>query len=529
MVLIIWLMLALAWAGMIWWASMEQRRIAIEQSKDFARSVHQMTMASLLFMKVTKTIKKRALYLDQVKQSSGVNELHIIRGPVVEKQFGDPLEGSPKPDETEQQVLRDGQEVFRLKQDADGREIMEVVIPAVNVRKYLGQNCMECHDEAPENAILGVVSMNISLQKPNQMVAMARMKLIGAAVVITIPLLLFIYLFITRSVCRPMQAMADGLRDISQGEGDLTRRLPVNGQDEIGRTATEFNHMMDKLLELIRTVSTSAGQVSGAALALNRETTAINADSAAQSEQSASAASAVEEMAVSISSVAASSDEVKVLSEQSLHATQKGMSHLKDLGDRLAQVEEAVGRITHTVHHFVSSTASISAMTQQVKEIAEQTNLLALNAAIEAARAGEYGRGFAVVADEVRKLAEKSGHSASEIDAITQQLGQESGNVKAAIDLGLEVLRQSKAAMESVARVIDEANQAVVEVAKGMNAINNATDEQQQTSALVARNVESIAELAEKNRHAIENVANAANNLTALAESLQQEMGKFRT
>jgi methyl-accepting chemotaxis protein len=237
----------------------------------------------------------------------------------------------------------------------------------------------------------------------------------------------------------------------------------------------------------------------------------------------------MEQMAASIASVASASGSVEKLSCESRDRTQAGMMSVDDLKARLGQVENAVEQIASTVENFVQKTASISKMTQQVKDIADQTNLLALNAAIEAARAGEHGRGFAVVADEVRKLAEKSSQSANEIDSITRALGQESQEVHGSIQSGLRALASSHESMLNVASVLEEATQTVSRVAEGMSGIRNATDEQNSTAALVAQTVESIADLARENATFVTEMTDATRELTRLATSLRSDMSRFRT
>ena len=521
-------LLLIAWGIMVAWSAYEQRNMAMHQAKDLASSVHQITMANLLFMKVTKTIKRRKLFYEQVRQSEALRDLKVLRGEKVIHEMGDGDETAMNPDELEKQVLADGKIAFQDVEHPEYGHVLRAVFPAVASKNYLGKDCMECHEDAKEGDILGAVSMKIVLTQVDDAVAQAEMKLILAALLITLPLLGFIFVFVRSTVTRPLETMTQQLQSISQGEGDLTQRLPVRGQDEIGQASVAFNNMMEKLRTLIMRVNQTAVQVVDSSHRLRDTSEKIARGSMAQTEKSLSSAAAIEEMAGSISSVANSCGEVEQLSHESQKHTEEGTRNMNDLQNRIQQVESAVSQIAATVENFVEHSASISRMTQQVKDIADQTNMLALNAAIEAARAGEHGRGFAVVADEVRKLAEKSSQSANEIDMITRALDKESEEVTAAIGSGLDVLKSTHDSMLGVVAILDDAANAVGSVATGMAHIRNATGEQSATSSMVASSVEAIAQLARENTGMIEGMTGATRQLSSLAEDLRTEMSRFR-
>ncbi len=510
------------------WVSAEQERLAVRQSHAFAESIDQMLMAALVFMKTTRTIQRRSIYLDQIKHSSGLLDLRLIRGEPVNYTFGPGDEDEMHAGPDELLVLTNGKPIFELRDDPRHGRILKAVFPQINQENYLGKNCMECHDEHPAGTVLGAVTMEISLAQMQQAVSESRAKLIGGTLAALGIVLAVIFLFLQRFVARPLGAMANGLRDIADGEGDLTQRLPVAARDEVGMAATYFNRMMEKLQTVIQRVSASANEVSQAASGLKDNTRAIRAGAGEQSEKSAAAASAVEEMAASILSVAQASSEVLEHARTSLARAEEGNADVAVLTGRLADVESAVSKMTDTVGEFIRNTDSITNLTARVKEIADQTNLLALNAAIEAARAGEHGRGFAVVADEVRKLAEKSTRSANDIDDVTRSLNGGSQDVRAAIAHGSDALKLIRESMQRVSEALSSNMDSAGRVAGGMNSIATATEEQTQASNLAASSVEMIAGLAQQATASIDDVAEATQSLERLAAALRDEIRRFR-
>jgi methyl-accepting chemotaxis protein len=524
----IWVMLVCAWTALIFWESHVNRQTAIEQATEFSLSMHEATLAGLTGMMITGTVSQREVFLDQIKQLSIIRDLRVLRGEAVTKLFGpgnakDNRAGDP----VEEQVLATGQAYNEVQSDATG-EYLRVVRPAKASKSYLGKDCILCH-QVPEGTVLGAVSMKISLDQVNRAVGAQRIKSLLAAMLLSVPLLTFIYLFIRNVVTRPLDQMVAGLRNIAKGEGDLTQRLAVRGNDEIGEASLAFNEMMAKIAMLVRQVSESAGEVSTAARQLVSSARQVASSSHRQNETSTSAASSVEQMVSAITSIAKSTESVHEQSRDSLRRSEEGNTSLSRLVGEVGMVESTVREIAASVQQFVDSTVAITNMTREVKDIADQTNLLALNAAIEAARAGEQGRGFAVVADEVRKLAEKSAGSASEIDSITRALSQRSDAVQRSIQTGLDHLASSQNSMQVVSTVLGEASGSVTRVGLGLDEIASATEEQRRVSGQVANNIESIAGMARENNDAVEQTASAAQRLEQLAVNLQDTVGRFKT
>ena len=522
----IWLTLAIIWTIIIVWTSQVNRDNAIRQAQDFSQSIHEMTMAGLTGMMITGTVGQREVFLDQIKQLSIIKDLRVARGDAVVKLFGPDLKDKRELDPVEKQVITSGTP-YISEEFENGASFLRVINPTKASKNYLGKDCTLCH-MVPEGTVLGIVSMKVSLDAVEADVAAFRIKIAGAALA-AIGVLLFIIYFLTNHfVTVPLDEMRKGLADIARGEGDLTRRLPVKGKDEVGQAALVFNEMMENFNQLVRQVRDSAAQVSARVTALSDSADRVSQSSHQQNEKSNDAAAAVDELVSSIASIAQSAEHVQQQSQESLQRANEGSRNLKVLLGEMDVVEHAVKEMAESVNEFVRSTEAITHMTREVKDIAEQTNLLALNAAIEAARAGEQGRGFAVVADEVRKLAEKSSRSASEIDAITATLSAQSVAVRRSINEGLEHLESSQAAVSTVSSVLQATNGSVTEVGHGLDTIAAATDQQRRVSGDVEASIEAIAGMARDNTGTVEQTAGAAHDLKRLAEGLAAMVGRFK-
>ena len=522
----IWVVLVVVWAVVIVWATQVNRDTAIRQAEDFAQSIHEMTMAGLTGMMITGTVGQREVFLDQIKQLSIIKDLHVARSEAVVKLFGPDSKAGRALDAVENQVMSTGKAHTSVEHQAGGA-YLQVINPTRASKNYLGKDCIACH-QVPEGTVLGVVSMKISLDSVESAVSDFRLKIAGVALLVIGILLVIIFLLTRHFVTVPLDNLRQGLEDIARGEGDLTRRLPVRGQDEVGQASVVFNEMMENFSGLVRQVRDAAAQVSAKVAFLSDSADRVAQSSRQQDQQSGAAAAVVEQLVDSISAIASNAGHVQRQSQESLARAQEGSRNLTTLVGEMDVVEKAVREMAESVGEFVRNTEAITHMTREVKDIAEQTTLLALNAAIEAARAGEQGRGFAVVADEVRKLAEKSSRAAGEIDAITATISAQSVAVRRTIDEGLEHLESSQTAVGSVASVLEATNGSVTEVGHGLDAIANATDHQRRASGEVAGGIESIAGMARDNHGAVEQTAGAAHDLRQLADGLQNLVGRFK-
>ncbi|MBO4329869.1 MAG: methyl-accepting chemotaxis protein [Rhodocyclaceae bacterium] len=519
--------LVLAWGGMLAWESRASHANAIEQAKDVASTINEMTLAGLTGMMMTGTIAQRDVFLEQINELTAVHGLHVLRGEGVNKIYG-PGTGAPAaPDADEKNAMENGVTTMRVESDAQNGEYLRVVYPIVARENYLGKNCIACHAVA-EGETLGAVSMKVSLQKSQEAVARLRNQNIAFAVVASLVFVALVYLFIRGTVSSPMQRLAGRLAELASGGGNLAQRLPVERRDEIGVVADRFNRMLSMIGDLIRKVGGAADEVSALAKNFVTGATELARRSSEQTSHSSGAAKAVEQLVEHIGQVAEQTEQVRASSQESRNRSEEGRESLEALSARIAELDAAMRNMSELSDVFVRSTQEVSEMTSTVRDIADQTNLLALNAAIEAARAGEAGRGFAVVADEVRKLAEKSGASAAAIDTINQAITEQARAVSDTVKDSMAHIESSRQSVEHVVEVLAASNHLVQDVDAGLAQITALTQEQRDTSGAVSRNIHAIADMTADNATAAEHVAEAARALDELAQRMQKLVHRFK-
>lgn len=517
-------MMVISWSLIIWWVTAQQQEMGIKQAKDFAVSVNQMTIASLTALMIVEKMNKRDIYLDQIQKSENITELHTVKSVEIDKEF-DRLPTDRMPDAVEQQVLTSGKPYFQVMKTPQG-EILRAVIPSTNDKNYLGKDCTKCHGAA-DGAVLGVVSMNISLNKINEAVRDSSIKFILAALGIVVFLVVFIYLFVNRAVTVPLEKLAHSLREIAEGEGDLTRRLKIERNDEIGKTSRIFNTFMDKLQSVVRDVKLSAERVLTTSQLLSAASNELTASSSQQSDATASMAASLQEVTVSIQQVADNADLAHGMANEAGGLSGEGHRAVNEAIDEMQKISDSVNASAAAITTLEEKSEQISSVANVIKDIADQTNLLALNAAIEAARAGEQGRGFAVVADEVRKLAERTSTATHEITNTIDEIRQSTQSSVSGMEYsvgqvqkGVEMATHSGVAMTNIETSTNKVKQSV-------NEISSALREQSIAAAQLAQDVEVIAQKAERNGALAGESSQSANHLADLAATLKQSVDRF--
>ncbi|AUL99681.1 hypothetical protein B4966_05530 [Rhodocyclaceae bacterium] len=328
-------------------------------------------------------------------------------------------------------------------------------------------------------------------------------------------------------------AIAHSLRELGTGaqrlgRGDLTARIALLAQDELGEAAERFNAMAAAFSDAMQRVQRSADEVNRAAAAMAASSSQVSRSSAHQSEAASSMAAAVEEMTVGIDEIGRHAHEAESISSRSGEISENGARMVQQTAVEMELIAREVDATANTIEALGKKSEQISNIVKVIREIADQTNLLALNAAIEAARAGESGRGFAVVADEVRKLAERTSTATQEISTTVQAIQSGTDEAVESMNRGVKRVREGVALTQRAGEAMSEIRDGAQSVVRSVSDISAALKEQSAASNDIARNVEQIAQMAEENNAAVSEAANVAARLEQLAEALRKEVGHFR-
>jgi len=335
-------------------------------------------------------------------------------------------------------------------------------------------------------------------------------------------------LMVERQISGPLQTVTALLRDVAEGEGDLTKRMSVHSKDEIGELSHWFDTFMDKLQGIVRQLANTSGRLAEAGEKISAAAHEQAGTAESEKEQTSQVATSMQEMSEIVTQVSENSVKAAEVSRQAAATAQHGGSIVEGTLRKMREIAESVGATAKKVEELASSSSQIGRIVGVIDDIADQTNLLALNAAIEAARAGEQGRGFAVVADEVRKLAERTTTATKEIADMIQSIQTETGRTVSAMQQGMKQVEEGVTSTSSAGDSLQEIIRMSEQVGKMIAQIATAASQQSSTTEQVNRRMDQIAQLVNESARGTQSSAKACQELSELAMELQTMVGNFK-
>lgn len=361
----------------------------------------------------------------------------------------------------------------------------------------------------------------------------AKILLLGGVIGLAVSILLIVV--ITRGIVGPINHTVDMLRDISEGEGDLTKRLDASSSDEIGDMATYFNRFIERLQKIIGQIADNTRSIDTSANGLTVTAGRLSASSQDTSQRAENVAVATEEMTTNLNNVAAAMEQSTTNTSMVATAAEEMTATIGEIANNaqkahtisLAAVEQAIST-SAKMAELGKAGQAIGKVTEAINEISEQTNLLALNATIEAARAGDAGKGFAVVANEIKELAKQTAAATQSIKQQIWDMQETTATTVQEIKQITEIINSINEVVTGISSAVNEQSSATQEIAsniaqasEGMGEVNENVSQSSTVASSIAKDIATVDTSAKE-------IAANSGHVKASAEGLQQLASELR-
>ncbi|MHB1660666.1 MAG: methyl-accepting chemotaxis protein, partial [bacterium] len=468
-------------------------------------------------------------------------------------------------------------EIMRVY-EKNGQKYLKIGVPFVAEKMSRGIDCLMCHI-VKAGTTLGGVELIYSLKNSVNSSNIFMRNIIISQIILIILSIVIIYIVLRQAFTKPIITFYDKVRDISKGEGDLSKLIPMDcydkpaiiakrhkncmlaegelgprcwdeqierfgdkGEhvckkcdvyrnsvyDEITAVVNEFNKFIIDIRDIVKSILEEAITIVDVSTTIEGHVDEISGKAKEQAELTTHVAAASEEMSQTIKEIAKNAQIVSSISKEASDNAKEGFDIVEKSILGIKNVAALTQKLGGLINGLEKGSFEIGEIISVINDIADQTNLLALNAAIEAARAGESGRGFAVVADEVRKLAERTVKATKEIVSKVQTIQQSTQDTKKSMDSTMQEVNLSVGYASKAGESLDSIEKNIVSLTDQISSIAAASEEQTAATNEISQNIEMVSNLSVSNSEKSSNAAKEAGSIYVELEKLINVVKKFK-
>jgi len=416
--------------------------------------------------------------------------------------------------------------------EVNGQAVVRVAV----ADSMVSQICVNCHNSRPDtpkndwqlNDLRGVLEVNVPIDDQLKAGFVLGMEIVVGILVALILIIVISWSIFRTTIAKRLDQMIKAMEEVASGDGDLTRRVTADGEDELARIGKAFNSFISDMHSSVQQISETYQHVDSLSNNLASISNETKDRLHQQQSQVEMVATAMHEMTASSHDISQTATHASDSAKSADHHVEEGKSVVTHAIDSINTLSNQVTETADVIKRLESDSEDIGSVLDVIRGIAEQTNLLALNAAIEAARAGEQGRGFAVVADEVRTLANRTQHSTEEIQRTIGRLQQGSKAAVDSMNRGKEQTVISVEHTEEVSKTLDAIAEAVSTIHDMNSSVAAATEEQSSVAEEINQNIANINTATNESVSGAQEVASTSDQLATASTQLKSLIERYK-